>query len=318
MKVFQEITPVTSSDVFVILDSINKGFDYPIHNHPEFELNLVMGSSGNRIVGDSTEKYEEEDLVLIGPYLFHKWDDEDRKLESGKDCRVITIQFDINLFDSSFLGKKPFTGIQNLLKNASRGIRFTGSTFSQAKDMMINLTRSQGLESVIQFLKLLGLLSDSRSYRYLTSVGFDHSVLQANNTRLHATYQYILRFFNSPTLRMSDVAAHLCVSDSAFSHFFKKYTNRSFSEFLIDMRMGHACKLLIDTDDLISDICFGVGFNNLANFNRLFKKKYQVTPRNFRKIYQLKSSFDWSKQMAPGQFLPKDHKSQPRVLNYAK
>jgi len=310
MKIFQEITPVNHSDIFVILDSINKGFDYPVHNHPEFELTLIMNASGNRIVGDSTERYDSQDLVLIGPYLFHKWDDHFLDRPRKEDCRVITIQFDMNLFKGALLGKRPFASIQNLLKNASRGIRFTDSIFEKAKTIMIRLTLLKGLNSIIEFLRLLDLLTTSQTHRYLTSVGFENELFQANNTRLHAAYQYIVRHFKNPSFRMSEVADHLCLSNSAFSHFFKKCTNRSFSEFLIETRLGNACKLLIDTDDPVAQISFSSGFNSLANFNRSFKNKYHCTPKIFRNNYQLANTFNWTKQITPGQFLPYESKSQ--------
>ena len=310
MKIFQEITPVSHSDVFVILDSINKGFDYPIHNHPEFELTLIINASGNRIVGDSTERYDGQDLVLIGPYLFHKWDDDFQDLHGQEDCRVITIQFDMNLFNGSLLGKQPFASIQNLLRNASRGIRFTGKIFEKAKKMMLQLTLLKGLESIIEFLRLFNLLTTSQSHLFLTSVGFENELFQANSTRLHAAYQYIVRHFKNPAFRMSEVADHLYLSNSAFSHFFKKCTNRSFSEFLIETRLGNACRCLIDTDDPIAQISFSSGFNNLANFNRSFKNKYHCSPKIFRKKYQLANTFDWTKQITPGQFLPYESNQQ--------
>jgi AraC-like DNA-binding protein len=304
MKIFQEITPLTSSDVFIILDSVNKGFDYPIHNHPEFELNLISGASGNRIVGDSSQEYQQQDLVLIGPYLFHKWDDLGPDQSIKSDCRVITIQFDMNLFKGSLFGKLPFMSIQNLLQNASRGIQFTGTTMIAAKKMIIRLIKLRGIESILEFLKLLDLLARSKSHQYLTSIGFESELLHANSTRLHAAYHFILRHFKNPLFRMREVSNHLCLSDSAFSHFFKKCTNRNFSEFLIETRLGNASKLLIDTDDPISDLAFSSGFNNMANFNRAFKKKYHCTPKIFRNKYQLKNSYDWTNQLTPGQFVP--------------
>jgi AraC-like DNA-binding protein len=304
MKVYQEITPVTGSDLFVILDSVNKGFEYPIHNHPEFELTLVSGSSGNRIVGDSTHRYKEEDLVLIGPYLFHKWDDEDRQGTAQDPCRVITIQFDMHLFDKAFLTKKPFLHIQALLVNAGRGIRFSGRTQKEAKKRIQRLTSLTGIESATEFLMLLDLLSKSGESEYLASEGFNVNPVLVNSKRLHAAYQYILRHFQESSLKMSDVAAEVNLGDSAFSHFFKKATNRSFSDYLIAMRIEHACKLLIESDEQISRIAFVSGFNNIANFNRMFKATHGCTPMRFRKIYQEKSKFDWNKQHTPGQFIP--------------
>ncbi len=311
MKVYQEITPVTGTDLFVIMDSVNKGFKYPIHNHPEFELTLVSGSAGNRIVGDSTLRYKEEDLVLIGPYLFHKWDDVDKQGTAKDPCRVITIQFDMHLFDKSLLAKKPFALIQGFLISSGRGIRFYGKTLVEAKKKMSRLTGLKGVESATAFLMLLDYLSKSRQFEFLASEGFNVNPVQANSKRLHAAYQYLLQHFQESSLRMSDVAAEVNLGDSAFSHFFKKATNRSFSEYLITMRLEHACKLLIESDEQISRIAFLAGFNNMANFNRMFKNSHQCSPLQFRKIYQEKSKFDWNKQITPGQFIPQGSSAGP-------
>ena len=304
MKVYQEITPVTGMDLFVILDSVNKGFEYPIHNHPEFELTLVTGSAGSRIVGDSTHQYRDEDLVLIGPYLFHKWDDSDQQGSASNPCRVITIQFDMHLFDKAFLSKKPFSAIQQMLARAGRGIRFFGQTQKLAKNKIYKLTSKTGIESAIDFLMVLDLLSKSTEFELLASEGFDVNPVQGNSKRLHAAYQYIRKHFQESGLKMSDVAAEVNLGDSAFSHFFKKATNRSFSDYLIGMRIDHACKLLIESDEQISRIAYLSGFNNMANFNRQFKEMHHCTPMSFRKLYQEKSKFDWNKQITPGQFIP--------------
>jgi AraC-like DNA-binding protein len=304
MKVYQEITPVTGTDLFVILDSVNKGFEYPIHNHAEFELTLVSGSAGTRIVGDSTQRYKDEDLVLIGPYLFHKWDDEDKQGTPKEPCRVITIQFDMHLFDKALLAKKPFALIQTFLGSAGRGIRFYGKTLAEARKRMNRLTGLSGVESATEFLLLLDLLSKSGQFEFLASEGFNVNPVQVNSKRLHAAYQYLLRHFQESGLKMSDVASEVNLGDSAFSHFFKKATNRSFSDYLIAMRLEHACKLLIESDEQISRIASLSGFNNMANFNRMFKGAHHCSPMQFRKIYQEKSKFDWNKQNTPGQFIP--------------
>ena len=304
MKVYQEITPVTGTDLFVILDSVNKGFGYPIHNHPEFELTLVCGSAGTRIVGDSTQRYKDDDLVLIGPYLFHKWDDKEKQGTPREPCRVITIQFDMHLFDKALLSKKPFALLQAFLGSAGRGIRFYGKALSEAKKRIHRLTKLQGMESATEFLLLLDLLSKSRQFEYLASEGFNVNPVQVNSKRLHAAYQYLIQHFQESSLKMSDVAAVVNIGDSAFSHFFKKATNRSFSDYLIAMRLEHACKLLIESDEQISRIAFLSGFNNMANFNRMFKSTHRCSPMQFRKLFQEKSKFDWNKQITPGQFIP--------------
>lgn len=302
MKVYREITPLQDPDIFVILDSLNNSFDYPIHNHPELELNLVLGSSGTRIIGDSTERYANQDLVLIGPYLFHKWDG----VEDHEHSRVITIQFRMDLFNSHFFEKNRFSNIRKLLLDSSRGIKFHGKTFEEAAKLMIELTEDSGFSNVVNFLKLLNLLSYSQERNYLASEGFSPQSAPSKGNRIQIAYAYILQNFKQKDMRIGELAEQLNMSVSAFSHFFKKYTNKSFRQFLIDVRLGHACRLLLDTDMDIKEICFSSGFNNAANFNRLFKKYRSCTPKEFRRKAFEEASFDWTKQNTPWQFVPSE------------
>jgi len=320
MKIYREITPLTNDDVYVILDSINKGFDYPVHNHTEYEINLVMGASGKRIVGDSTAIYEQEDLALVGPYLFHKWDDSIQSGTLENPCRVITIQFDMDLFEASLLFRKPFHHIRDLLQSSFRGIRFSGDSLRRARDLMVRMTEAtRSIRGIALFLELLDLLARSRERQFLASEGFEPETLQSSGTRLQAAYQYIVKNFTRSDLNIVEVAEVVNLSPSAFSHFFKKCTQKSFRHFLIDMRLGHTCKLLIQTDLSISQICSQSGFNNTANFNRIFKKYHDCTPYAFRKLYQGGEKFDWMDQHTPGQFLPweRDMKHVLRPDEYA-
>lgn len=120
MNIYQETTPLKPQDIFVVLDSYNNGFDYPIHNHPEFELNLIIGISGSRIVGDSIERYMDADLVLLGPYLYHKWDGDDE----SKPYRVITIQFGIGLISGQFFKKNNLQTLENFWKMQVKASNF--------------------------------------------------------------------------------------------------------------------------------------------------------------------------------------------------
>ncbi len=303
MQVFREITPLDFEDVFVLIDSIDNGFDYPIHNHPEYELTLVMGSTGRRIVGDSTEKYQDSDLVLIGPFLHHKWDSDGTPKEGGGHCRVITLQFEMNLFDSRIFGKKPFFKIRKMLESSIRGIQFSGQASEMAREKLIELTQLHGMASILKFLDLMNGLAESSEKTHLASEGFRTQPVDVKNERIKAAYQYILDNFTRQDLKVGDVAARVNMSDSAFSHFFKKSTNKSFKQFLISLRIGHACKLLIETDLSISEIGYQC-FNNLTNFNRLFKKYRHCTPFEYRSFYKEKNSFDWTEQKTLNQFLP--------------
>lgn len=304
MQVYKEITPLREPDVFVLLDSVSNGFDYPIHNHPEYELNLVAGMSGSRIVGDSIERYTDFDLVLIGPYLYHKWDGDATLLAAGRPYRVITIQFGMDLFGSRLLQKERFFTIRKLLDDSRRGIKFFGNTITEAMQKMVNLAEDKGFSNVLDFLSLLDLLSRSGERAYLASEGFSPQATKTDNHRIQIAYACILKNFTNPELKIGEPARMANMSESAFSHFFQKYTNKSFTQFLVDVRIGHACKLLLDTDHPIKQVCFQSGFNNLANFNRLFKKNRNCTPVEYRRKYQSNQQFDWTHQTTPWQFLP--------------
>ena len=193
MNIYQEITPLSTPDVFVVIDSSNNGFDYPIHNHPEYELNLIMGMSGTRIVGDSIERYTDYDLVLLGPYLYHKWDGDVHLQNSGQPYRVITIQFGMGLMGGQFFQKEQFGKIRKLLQDSSEGIKFHGKTLEEAMNIMINLTEDKGFMNVIQFLQLLDLLSKSSETCYLSSEGFSSKVLSTHSNRIQMAYSYILK-----------------------------------------------------------------------------------------------------------------------------
>lgn len=304
MHIYREITPLQEPDVFVVLSSFNNGFDYPIHNHPELELNLVLGISGTRIVGDSTERYIDNDLVLLGSNLYHKWDGDEALLRSEKPYQVITIQFGMDLFNSKLLQKDRFYKIKKLLQDASRGIKFHGKTFEEAKKKMVELTEDKGFMSVIRFLELLDLLSQTTEMSFLASEGFTPQALRSDSNRIQIAYGYILKNFHDANLKIGDLAALVNMSSSTFSHFFQKYTNKNFTEFLIDVRLGNVCKLLLNTDENINQIAYRSGFNNAANFNRLFKKYRSCTPAEYRKRNKENGNFDWEKQTTPLQFLP--------------
>lgn len=291
MKVYPEITPVKDDDVFVILNHKDADFDYPIHTHPEYELNLVINSLGSRIVGDSVLDYGPIDLVLIGPKIYHCWDN-DKEKTSGTSAQVITIQFDENLFDEKFLSRDTLRPIKELLEFSIRGISFDGDTRDDIMVRMKKLSHMKGFKATLEFLDILHTLAVSKDKTYLASVGFSSMPEKTTYKRINVVYDYILEKFTDVDLNLTDVAKIVSMSDSAFSHFFKKCTNKSFTQFVVDLRIGYASKLLLETQDSVGQICYACGFNNVSNFNRLFKKNRSLTPKDYRKLFNKGSMLD--------------------------
>lgn len=278
MKELQrEIVPIIDEDFFIVLNQPNANFDYPVHYHPEYEINLVLNTSGQRIVGDSIEAFEGIDLAMIGPNIGHAWRGD---LVEGN--HVITIQFSEQLVDMALIDKKLFKHIKQLLVDAKMGLKFSKEAQLKMKDMIVGLTHMQGFQTVLAFFSLLNEMAVSDRY-YLVSNHYDSSgTLQTTKSRRIAKVcDYMEKNFHSD-ISLSDVASLVGMSDSAFSHFFKSKTNMTFIDYLNDMRIAHACQLLLETQQTVYEVCYSSGFNNISNFIRMFKKRKNMTPNAYR------------------------------------
>nr|WP_320117411.1 AraC family transcriptional regulator [uncultured Marinifilum sp.] len=274
-RIVREITPLSEHDFFIVLDHQNAKFDFPIHYHPEYELNLVLKSEGKRIIGDSIKNYDSADLVLVGPNTPHAWSG------STDNARVVTIQFQNNILSDQTLNRKASLPIKELLEKSKMGILFSEETTQNITDRIIKLSDVTGFDSFLDFLSILYDLSISRNQMTLSSPSYVEQFDTSKSRRIKMVNQYLIDNLHKP-IRINDVAQMVNMTSSAFSHFFKKRTQRPFSDYLLEIRIGHAAKLLIDTEKNISEICFESGFNNVSNFNRSFKKLKGCTPREFR------------------------------------
>ncbi len=283
MQVYREITPVTEEDFFFIQHHYKPDFDYPIHVHPEYELNLVLNCEGERIIGDSVEPFGPIDLVLIGPNVHHSW--ESSPASQTENAKVITIQFREDLFGETMLRTKSMHCIRKMLSESKRGIVFSGKTLAVAIEKLEALSKlPSDFQSTILFMELLNFLALSQEQRMLISEGFNQRTISIHSKRIDRVHNFLKDNFTRP-ISLGEVAELANMSESAFSHFFKRSTNKSFTQFLIDLRLGHAARLLLETQENISQICYACGFNNVSNFNRLFKKHKGTTPQDYRKMF---------------------------------
>lgn len=279
MSVIQcEVTPLIKEDLFVLLNNYKAKFDYPTHYHSDYELNLVMGTSGKRIVGDSVENFTEGDLVLIGPGVPHAW-----KAPTYDSTHVITIQFHEEMYNSFLLSKRVFEPIKELLFRSKRGIVFSGATFEMVKKKIIELSSKRGFATALDFYGILYDLSIAEGQRLLTSSTYDSSLLvrQSKSRRIEKICKYIDENYGKD-ITLKEIAELVNMSESAASHFFKKRTSRSFITYLTDVRIGNASRMLAETTMNISTIAYECGFSNMANFNRTFKKYRNQTPTEYR------------------------------------
>lgn len=283
--IIREITPLSDKDCFYIVDRRKKEFTYPLHSHAEFELNYIENAAGvRRIVGDSVEIIGNYDLTLItGEQLEHVWEQYQCKSDN---IREITIQFSSDLFFGNLIHKNQFNSIRKMLDKAKNGLSFPMDSIMKVYKMLDTLsTEKNGFFAVIHFLSILYELSLSDNYRSLSSSSFAHSEDSADSRRVVKIYEYINSHYRD-SIHLDELAELVGMTPVALSRFFKLRTGKTVTDYIITIRLGHATRLLVDTTDSVTEICYQCGFNNLSNFNRIFRKKKGCTPKEFRENYR--------------------------------
>jgi AraC-like DNA-binding protein len=276
-KILRELVPISGDDFFIVLNHTNAKFDFPLHFHPEIELNLVLNSSGKRIIGDSVVEYSDCDLALIGPNTPHMW----TGIKENNNAHVITIQFHEDLFSKNTLNRKLAFSIRELLERSKRGIAFSKETIEILKPKIVKLSDSQDFDSLLNFLSILYDLSIAKNTKMLASHSYVDFFSFPQSQRIEKANNYIKDNLHNK-IQLKDVADLVNMSETAFSHYFKKCTNSSFSDYTNDLRLGLAAKMLFESEHSIKEICYDCGFNNISNFNRNFKRKMGFTPSDFR------------------------------------
>lgn len=280
--ILREITPLKDDDLFILLNNREAKFDYAMHFHSDYELNLVCHTSGKRMVGDSMETFTENDLIMIGSNLPHVW-----KAPTSKETHVITIQFHDKIFNSFLMGKRLFSPIRDMLARSQRGLDFSDETKNRVKHKILALSQSAGFNTVLDFFSILYELATSQGQRTLASSTYDISsvIKESKSRRIAKVCSYIEEHYEQE-IKLSHLAQLIGMSESAFSHFFKKRTNRNFISYLNDVRIGHATRMLFETTNSIAEIAYLCGFNNISNFNRLFKRSKGQNPSEYRASIQ--------------------------------
>lgn len=281
-KILREITPLTQNDCFSLFSRSKKEFDFPLHFHEEFELNFIQNAGGaKRVVGDNVEEISDTELVLVGPNLQHGWF---TNKCNGKLINEITIQFHRDLFDEKLLHRNQMTFIRTLLQRSSRGVLFSEATTAAITPRLIHLSQRHGFDSVLELMSILHDLSTSRNLRTLSDMTFSIEAPSYNSRRIEKIMTYLNNNF-SENVTLADAAKIAGMAEVSFSRFFKLRTGKTFIETLNEVRLGHATRMLIDTTQSINEIAYKCGFNNMSNFNRIFKRKKDSTPKEYRQTY---------------------------------
>ncbi len=283
-NVLREITSITDKDCFYIVERHKSEFTWPIHSHAEYELNFIERGIGvRRVVGDSIEEIGEYELTLItGDGLEHAWEQGRCK---EQDIREITIQFSPDLLDSKLLARNQFASVRKMFERARMGLNFSMPAIMRVYSLLDTLaSKEERMDQFLDMLKILYELSLDTGSRTLASNSFANTGYDMESRRVSKVKEYISRHYRDE-IKLEDLAALVAMAPSAFSRFFKQRTGRAPVDYIIDVRLGRAARMLVDTSTSVSEICYACGFNNLSNFNRTFKARRGYTPRDFRALF---------------------------------
>ena len=257
-------------------------FSTPWHYHPEYEIVLVLESTGKKFVGSSITDFKPGDLCMIGSYLPHYYrnDEEYYIKDSGIKAQSLVIHFLEDFMGDKFLQLPESQAIKALLERSKRGLSFGEKTTAKVSDKFKNLPNLTGMERLLEMVSILTILTESEDKEDLTTnpISLRNEV---DSARMNKVFEYVMVKYQDE-IQLRDVADLANMSESAFSRYFKKRTRRTFTQFLAEIRIEHACKLLMVDKQSVAEISFESGFNNLSNFNRQFKAIKKITPLTYR------------------------------------
>lgn len=283
-EIITEVTPLTECDFLYVVDRTKDSFTFPVHRHAEYEINFVQNCAGaRRIVGDSTEQVGEYDLCIVGHGVEHGWEQFECK---SNQIREITIQFPVDIFGNEMLRRTQMQSVKTLLENAAKGVAYPMTSIMRVYHLIEELLNAKSsFHQMMKLIEILHEMSEDPDGRLLSSSMRAGKHATVSNARLRKAQEYIAANYRNE-IRLNDLADLAGMSPSSFSRFFKLRTGRSLSDYIIGIRLDVASRELVSTKTPIAEICFSSGFNNVSNFNRIFKKNKGYTPKEFREIYK--------------------------------
>lgn len=269
---------------FTVIELVESHFDPNWHFHPHYQLFTVLEGAGTRFIGDSIQHFEVGDTVFLGPNIPHLWRSDKAYFEpnAGLKAHGIVVYFTEDFLGNDFFGKPEMFQIQHFLKNGLRGLELRDEARSFLINELKELTKSSGFDAILRLLNILNVLSKSSDYQYITSLGYTNTHKISETERMQKVHEYVLKHFKEE-IRLGEIADMVNMTESAFCRYFKNRTNKTFSDFVSEIRIGHACKLLSSEKQSISQICYESGFNTLSNFNKQFKDVVGKTPSEYQK-----------------------------------
>lgn len=289
MKSVVQKSPIPSNHVFIAKHLNESIFDPNWHFHSEYQLFMVLKGTGTRFIGDNVKPFKAGDITFTGPNIPHLWrSDVESNTENRKNgCEGIVVYFNEKFLGESLLQTEETIRIRRLFKKSLRGLELAGNTRKTVKKMLSKLLTMKGFDSVLELLKIINKLSQTTDLQPLASPGYVNTLKEGDTVRMNTVYAYVMKNFTRK-MSITELAELTNMTPTSFSRYFRIHANKTFSEFVSEIRIGHACKLLIEKKLTASQACYESGYGTLSNFNRQFKALTQKTPSEYKRQFEMK------------------------------
>jgi len=263
---------------------------FPINNrwhyHSEVELIQIKKGEGTQFIGDSITRFKSGDVILVGANLPHYWRFDDIYYEEDTkaiaDIRVA--HFTENFWGNQFLELPENVNLKTVLEKAKRGLQVVGKTKQVVGDLLEKLQEAEGPQRIVLLIEALNAIANGKQMPLLSSIGFRPNLMDAEKDRINAIYEYSIKNFKRK-IQLEEIAEVANISPNSFCRYFKSRTRKTYSQFLIELRVGHACKLLIENNQCIKRLCYESGFNNFTSFHKYFKMITGKSPLVYQKEF---------------------------------
>jgi AraC-like DNA-binding protein len=252
------------------------------HNHPEYEIVLIKKGWGRRSIGDNIDRFEPGDISFIGPFVPHEYIcDQDCYNDSrGLQSQSVVIQFDHTFLGSQFFQLPENKPLMQILSDSKYGIKFNKESGKKIADLMMQMIPMNDTERLYMLFNIFSLFTKKLKYNLLSSPQFLNTFIADENKPMNKVLQYLMQNFQK-NVRVADLLGIVHMSNSSFCNLFKSTYNMTFKDYLLKIRIGYACRQLMENSTSVSEIAYKSGFDNLSNFHRQFKKIKKVTPKEY-------------------------------------
>jgi AraC-like DNA-binding protein len=258
-------------------------FTSPRHYHTEYEIAVIESSKGKLFVGNNIVNFNFGDLFLFGPRLVHAFKNSETGKTKDRSAKATIIWFKTDFFGNDFLDREEAKELKNLLINTKEGIQFICPD-PKVVSCILNLSEKKGLKGIIDFVYILDQLASCNNYKLLSLKWYKKNYYTLKEGRIYEILEYIEKNYSNQSVFQNAIQM-TNMSESAFSRYFKHNTEKTFTQYVNDVKITNVQRLLIETNHKILDICYLCGFNNVTYFNRLFKRVNGITPKQFRELY---------------------------------